>query len=248
MAAAKPFPWWPATAVAAVALVAATALLRLPTLPPRSPDPARLPTVSVTRDPAGHSGLLAEQRAAFDPATLFLPAPLSRGATVLPDKLRPEVAVPTAVVPDQTLFFSQDRLAKSDAGARLTVQFGEFVPPPTTATELTVRPDAPLTLGRTEGNIKILPPRAGWVEAVAARSGQVIWAGELAAAPTAGAIDWQPLELLGMVVPAGLVGNLVVTQSSGSEDVDKNVRQQLTQVLRVGARLPPGQYTFRVGP
>ncbi len=248
MVSAKPFPWGPVAAVIAVAAVAAVALLRFPASPPRGEEAPHLPTVGVTKpDPAGRSVLLAEKLAAYDPTALFLPAPLNSGESVLPARLRPEAGVPADTVPDRKLVFSPDSLAGGD----LAVQFSDPVAPPADAVEglkLAARPEVPLALGRTDWNLSKLRPRAGWVEAVAADSGRVVWAGDLGAAPAAAGGDWQPLELLGTVASAGLVGDLVVTTSSGSDEVDRNVRQQRAQGVRVGARLSPGRYTFRVGP
>lgn len=238
-------------ASAAVLVVAAAALLRLPGAPPAGQGRAPLPTVSVTNPgPTGSSPLLAEKLKLDDPTLLFMPADAERGETLLNGSLRPDAGVPAATVTDQKLSFSPDSLG---AGT-LAVQFSEPVPAPQNALEglrLTERPDAPLTLGRTDNSATNLPTRTGWVEAVATAktaNSQVAWSGELGRSDRVPAGDWDPLELLGAVAPSGLVGNLVVTRSSGSETVDNQIRQLLTLTLHVGQRLPPGIYTFRVGP
>jgi hypothetical protein len=252
MAAAANFPWLRASAVVAILAVAAAALLRLPAAAPDSPARPNLPPVRVTKlGPAGSSVLLAEKLELDDPTLLFMPAPVDRGEAVLPGARRPEAGVPAATVPDKKLFFSAESLAAKNAAGDLAVQFSEPVPAPKNPTgglKLTDRTDVPLTLGRTDDKTAQPPARAGWVEAVAAGSGQVVWAGALGGAEVAPSGDWDPLELLGAVAPAGLVGDLVVTRSSGSDTVDSQIRLLLAQTLRVGERLPPGLYTFRVGP
>jgi hypothetical protein len=96
-----------------------------------------------------------------------------------------------------------------------------------------------------------LSGRLAQVEAVEMGSGKVLWSLVLPPTAEAGApaSGWQPLELQGTVGPAGLVGGaLAVRRGSGSAKVDDYFRDRLTQGARVGERLPPGVYLFRVGP
>jgi hypothetical protein len=63
-----------------------------------------------------------------------------------------------------------------------------------------------------------------------------------------GAGAWRPLEFNALVSPAGLVGTLVITERSDSEEVNAFFRDYLTRTFRVGERLPPGMYRIVVGP
>jgi hypothetical protein len=60
--------------------------------------------------------------------------------------------------------------------------------------------------------------------------------------------DWQPFELMGVVSRSGQVGELVVTSSSGSEEIDDFFRFHLKKNMRIDDRLRPGFYVLRIGP
>jgi hypothetical protein len=56
------------------------------------------------------------------------------------------------------------------------------------------------------------------------------------------------MELLGIVTSEGLASGPDVTQSSGADEVDDFFREHLAHEIRVGDKLPPGFYAFRLGP
>jgi hypothetical protein len=56
------------------------------------------------------------------------------------------------------------------------------------------------------------------------------------------------MELLASLDVAGFTGAPLIVQGSGSDRVDKVVREALVRGLHLGQRLPPGFYVFRVGP
>jgi hypothetical protein len=132
-----------------------------------------------------------------------------------------------------------------------SLKFPGVMPAPANATEalaLTEQPGAtPLALGLAAGKLSPLPARLGVVEASEARSGRVVWTAELTADGTS-LVAWQPFELMGRVASDGLVGGLAVTRSSGSDEVDKIFRERFARDERVGQRLPPGLYLFRIAP
>jgi hypothetical protein len=64
----------------------------------------------------------------------------------------------------------------------------------------------------------------------------------------AGSADWQPAEFLVSVTVSGILGRPVETASSDLEDVDVFFRDYLAKTLRLGERLPPGNYRVVVGP
>ena len=232
MRAGGKFPWW-ATVPVAVALAAALAGMRLPAVP----EPAHLSGAALTL-----TLVPTEGREMLDPSSLYL---AGQGRTLG----RAGAARPGAPALGAEFAPVFDALVGPDLG-RLTGSAG--VPAgPIEGLELTDKADAPLAIGRADGNFPPLAKRLAQVEAVAAGSGRVVWSLELppteeADAPKGG---WQPLELIGTVGPAGLSGGgLVVRISSASAKVDDYFRERLARGARVGERLPPGVYLFRVGP
>ncbi|MET0263629.1 MAG: hypothetical protein ABW223_12070 [Rariglobus sp.] len=199
----------------------------------------KLPALGLTRaDPSLSGELLAEQLAAYDPAPLFIPSPMTSSQTPLPEENKPGVDGPFAALPAQ--------LTKTGP-----VNFPPPVALPPSAVaglRLTERAEAPLVIGRIDAVGKELANRLGYVEAVLAGSGRVALALALPGAPDAPNVDWQPLELAGAVDRSGVVGELVVTSSSSSSEVDEYFRFHLRKNVRIGERLPAGFYVFRVGP
>jgi hypothetical protein len=113
---------------------------------------------------------------------------------------------------------------------------------------LTERTEAALALGRADVAGEGLVVRAGQIEAISLDSGRVVVTHTMPEAPDMPGGDWQPLELMGAITRAGFVGELVVTSSSGSEEMDDFFRFHLRKNVRIDARLRPGFYAFRVGP
>ena len=108
---------------------------------------------------------------------------------------------------------------------------------------------APVGFGREGRRVVPETARGGFLEVLAAGTGERVLAVELPEtfAPPAGK-TWEPLELLAIVDVAGLAAPLVVTESSRVEEVDVHFRRQLRQVFRLGERLAPGVYRVVVGP
>ena len=103
--------------------------------------------------------------------------------------------------------------------------------------------------GRREKELQPLPARGGYVEVVAAATGQRVLAEALPTTlgPVAGK-PWEPMELYAVVDAAGLAAPLVVTEGSRVDEVDAHFRKVLAQTFRIGERLPPGFYRIVVGP
>jgi hypothetical protein len=104
-------------------------------------------------------------------------------------------------------------------------------------------------LGRDDRAVKPLVSRVGFVEVFDSGTGHQVF-GELlpAAADTSSDKPWEPMELLATVDAAGLTTPLIVTSSSGVEEVDAHLRKFLARTFRIGERLPPGIYRIVVGP
>jgi hypothetical protein len=107
-----------------------------------------------------------------------------------------------------------------------------------------------LGFGRSDVPAQTLQARAGFVEVISAASGERIL-GEPLQMPEArvpGDKPWAPLEFRARIDAAGLVIPLVVTTSSGVEEVDAHFREFLAKTYRIGERLPPGFYRLIVAP
>jgi hypothetical protein len=103
--------------------------------------------------------------------------------------------------------------------------------------------------GRQERVVERLPARGGFVEVVAAATGERVLAEALppSMGPVAGKA-WEPMELFAAVDAAGLAVPLVVTEGSRVDEVDAHFRKVLAQTYRIGERLPPGFFRIVVGP
>lgn len=233
------FPWVAVSAVVAFVAVAAVAWLEVPQADPdyaKDKPHAGLELTRVEADPEG--ALLAEQLAAYDPAPMFIPSAMTSSAPALPDEARPEASGPFAAISPE--------LVKT-----APLVFPAQVPVPLGAVDglrAVERADAPLALGRDDLDRRALPTRFAKVEAMLADTGRVVLQFELQRDANAPESDWQPLEFSGAVARSGLVGDLVLTGSSGSEAIDEYIRARLQKTERLGQRLPRGFYVIRVGP
>jgi len=63
-----------------------------------------------------------------------------------------------------------------------------------------------------------------------------------------GADNWRPLELAAVVDAVGLVGAVMIVQSSGVEAVDEFFRDYVMSQLHLGERVGPGVYRILAGP
>lgn len=239
MAAKQRFPWVGTSAVAAFGVVIATAGLELPGDFPTPETRASLPALALTGGGAGVSQeLLAERLAAYDPAPLFIPSPMGSNDAALPEAVRRGAGGPFASLPPE--------LTKTGP-----LQFPSPVVVPRTPVEglrLTERTDAPLALQRADTAGPAVAGRMARVDAVMADNGRILLTLNLPVAAGLPQTDWQPLELMGAVTRSGLTGDLVVTGSSGSDEIDEFFRSHLRKNVRIGERLPVGFYVFRVGP
>lgn len=238
MAVKQRFPWVGVSAGAAFVVMVVAAVLRIPEHAGSSPGQA-LPVMVLTRIGSGASEeLLAEQLAAYDPTPMFIPSSMNSSDPAAPAESRLGVSGPFAALPP-------------DLTKKEILRFPSPVAIPVGSIEglrLTERASAALAIGRIDEPGGALAVRGGHIEAVALSAGRVAVTLNLPASGDIPGDDWQPLELMGAVTSAGLVGELVVTSSSGSEEVDDFFRFHLRKNVRIDARLRPGFYAFRVGP
>jgi hypothetical protein len=106
-----------------------------------------------------------------------------------------------------------------------------------------------LGFGRSDAPLQSLPSRVGFVEVLSAETGARVL-GELLSgeARVPGDKAWAPLEFLARIDAAGLAAPLIVTTSSGVEEVDAHFRKFLAKTYRLGVRLSPGFYRVIVAP
>lgn len=244
MAQTPRFPWVTVSAVVAVGLVSTTAWLQIPIAQTVEQESEPLPVLIMSRPADSADGeLLAERLAAYDPTPLFIPSALTssglgetvslRGGDSKGGRDGPFRAFPAELIKNGPLPFPSN----------VPIPVG-----PLAGLRLTERSDAPLALGRVDDSGKPLARRGGYLEAVAVGSGRVVLSMRLPEAQNFPGGDWQPLELMGSISRSGLTGGLVVTASSGTDEIDAYFRFYLSENVRIGERLPAGSYVFRVGP
>jgi hypothetical protein len=202
--------------------------------------PARPPEPFVRVGAAAGAGseLLREKADIFDPAPLFVPTERNYSQRGLPAAL---VKQPGGVF--------------GDFGAKLSFAEGGLTPyaleAPSGADSLPEilarNNEAPFSgLGEVDAARNPLAVRAALVRI------NLLGSNEIKDIDLAGAVpprtDFPPLEFLVLVGSAGLIGEPVIAQSSGSEDVDGFFLQFLTRTARLGAVLAPGRYRVTVGP
>ncbi len=239
MAATQRFPWVGVSAVVALALIGVVAGLRLPESVDVSAEKQALPSLILTRTgPEASAELLAEQLAAYDPTPMFIPSVMNSSTPAIPPAARPGAGGPFAALPPDLI----------KTGVLRFPSLVSIPANPVGGLRLTERSDAALVMGRMDTVGEGLSLRSGRIEAVALNRAQVSLTLDLPAGLKVPGGDWQPLELVGAVTRAGLVGELVVTVSSGSEEIDDFFRFHLKKNVRIDARLRPGFYAFRVGP
>jgi len=239
MALKQRFPWIGVSAVVAFMVVVTVAGLRIPDYVGVSNKEVVLPMLGLTQiGPDASAELLAERIAAYDPAPMFIPSPMSSSDSVIEREDQVGAGGPFEALPPS--------LTKTGP-----LRFGSTVPVPVDPVEglrLTERADAALAVGRTDAVGERLFDRGGQIEAISIENGHIALTLNLPETSDMPRTDWQPLELMGAVTRAGFIGELVVTASSGSDEIDDFFRSHLAKNVRLDARLQPGFYAFRVGP
>jgi hypothetical protein len=240
MPANQRFPWVAVSAIVSAGVLTAVTWLQPPGSRKREEALATFPPLGLTQlTPASPTGLLVEQLAAYDPAPLFMPSPMNSSEPPLLGAAGLNANSPfDALVPELT------KTGAMKFPSPVTVPAN-----PVDGLRLTERADAPLALARTDPKLKPLGTRVGQIEVVNAASGRVVSVMDLPPASTElPEGEWQPLEMMGAVTRAGLIGDLVITTSSGSVEIDEYFRSHLKRNVRIGDRLSQGFYAFRIGP
>lgn len=238
MAVTARFPWVAASAAAAVGVLVAVVLLPIPDEVNKHAGADGLPTLGLMRMSAETANeLLAERLAAYDPAPLFIPSAMNSDGAAITAVSHSGGRGPFAELGTASMHTS-------------AVDFSTTVKIPASPIEAlaaTGRGDGALGLERTDEPEAATVERGGRVEVVAVEGGAVVTRLSLPAEANGAVVEGQPLELLGAVTPAGLLGECVVTVSSGSSEVDEYYHSLLQSKVLIGVRLPVGFYTFRIG-
>jgi hypothetical protein len=210
-----------------------------------APKPVKTATgasaVSITR--IGGDNKLLEQVALYDPKPLFLPTTINNSDPELPASFRREPGRALKSIPPRLTYREYE----------MNVVLPEAISVPADAVQAVRVGDAPnpfFAFGRVNYPYTPLSPRLALLEVLQSRTGRTVLSSPLQARPADKfpSVDWQPLEMVVAVESSGLVGEPTVTSGSGFEEVDRYFRDLLLQHFRLGARLPPGFYTLRIGP
>jgi hypothetical protein len=228
--------WFFAVAGAVVIGLAVLGLFRAPApAPARSNPPAPLAIVEIApRDAAMH-----EPADFSDPTPLFLPTQWNAKPNILPG---------TTIREPGDDFRYEGQFTFAVSAAKLSFPAKVNVPEkPVDALGLWGAEGPFLGMGQADLKIEPLAGRDALVEVVTASDGRQVFTQVLKAASPPGG-DWQPMEFLVAVEPAGLVGLPAPAPSSNAVEVAAYFQNYLAKVLRVGERLAPGIYRIKVGP
>ena len=183
--------------------------------------------------------VLRERAEYFDPTPLFFPTEHNFGANALPDNARRR---PGEVFGSYAPKFNFSEQVLGSYGMEVTAA------PERLADVLAQGNEAPFAgYGQADAILKPLPPRSGYLEVKNLATGKIIVAQSLEDLKLPKK-DFDPMEFFVAVGPAGLVGDPVLTASSGWEETDLFFRDFLAQTASLGERLSPGRYRVFVGP
>lgn len=206
--------------------------------PGRETSKAPFVRVAVAGSQSGDR-VLAERSELFDPTPLFIPTERNFGQGWLPARVVRQ--------PDQVFGNYEAKLNFEDNGIA-TYGVSTETAPDSLSEVLARGNEAPLAgLGQVDVARTPLAPRAGFIEVKNLKDGHLAISAPLTAVELPRR-DFAPMEFLITVGDAGLLGEPVLTASSGFEDLDAILRVYLAKRGRVGEKLPPGRYLVFVGP
>ncbi len=228
--------WFFAGIGALVIGLAVMVFFRVPMAPPApSKPPPPLPAAKT----APKMAAIPERARFSDPTPLFLPTQWNARPNTLPGA--------TVREPGDDYHYEPPFSFALNA-ARLTFPARVDVPDkPVDALGLWGAEAPFLGLGQTDLKVEGLSGRDARVEVMTADTGRQVFTQALKDARPPGG-DWQPMEFLVAIEPAGLVGLPAPASSSNAVEVAVYFQNYLAKVLRVGERLAPGFYRIKVGP
>lgn len=205
-------------------------------------NPAKQPApfIQMAGDGAGSTDqILREKAEYFDPTPLFFPTEWNYGHTTLPLNLRQGMGQVFVSFPPN---FTASELGIKDY-ASIGGAGSERLPD-----ILSAGNQAPFAgFGRFDLATTGLVDRSAFLEVRGFGNRDTAINQALVGLPFA-PVDFDPIEYLATVGPAGLIGDLSIVSGSGVDETDVFFRNYLVNAFRLGARLAPGQYQVRVGP
>ena len=231
---------WLGLALASAATAAWWSLMRseLPVRTGTAAKPAQ-PLVRLAKA-GGVSGdeVLREKSELMDPTPLFFPTKWNYGQRPLQEGRLKQ--------PGQVFGSFEPKLT---VGEQNIANYGaEATPVPEKLVDVLVQGnEAPFAgMGQIDAQRSTLTVRAGYLEVREQKNGNIITAQQLSGIVIPRS-DFAPVEFLVLVGTAGLIGEPVLTNGSGWDEVDIFFRTYLVKSYRLGERLPPGQYRVSVG-
>ena len=242
-AGAGKFPWVPATLGAAALVFGGGFLVSIPVAPEPTGFEAQPPgeVLAMARFSESQADArVAEHLELRDPTPLYLPTRWNSGV-VQPSMTREASPGTSFEAIEPKLVFGRDEP---------DVAFPEVLSLPRTAAAAVrnepVRP-AFDELARREISPVMLDERGAFAEVRRADDGRSIFAGPVDMAwPESGLLP--PVELLLAVDATGLIGDPVVTESSGDPEVDQQAVEVVGASRGIRAVLRPGIYRILLGP
>ena len=182
--------------------------------------------------------VLQEKAELMDPTPLFFPTEWNYGQRPL--------RVERLKQPGQVFGSFEPKLT---VGEQNIANYGaEATPVPEKLVDVLVQGnEAPFAgMGQIDAQRPTLTVRAGYLEVREQKNGNIITAQQLSGIQLPQS-DFAPVEFLVLVGAAGLIGEPILTNGSGWDEVDVFFRTYLVKSYRLGERLPPGQYRVLVG-
>ena len=232
------------TVLVALVVLAAT-MVRLPKPIELKTPVQKTSEIAIARvDPTGGNVALLQQVELYDTMPLFLPTPINNSDPNLSTTMRHEPGSAFKPIPPKPIFVEYEKL-------NIALPDPIIVPGnPVEALHIGETANPIFTFGLINYPYTPLPVRLAFLEVLQTKTGRTVLAEPLSAQKSGGlpAVDWQPLEMVVAIETTGMVGEPTVTAGSSFEEVDDYFRAFVVKQFRLGARLPPGFYTLRIGP
>jgi hypothetical protein len=182
--------------------------------------------------------VMREQAEMFDPTPLFFPTKWNFGQSVEAENVRPQ---PGQVFGSFGPMFTFTEREMKSYGAEATAA------PEKIADVLIQGSEAPFDgLGQVDAALPPLPERDALIEVRGFTGGKRVLSETLVGvAPPR--LDFAPVEFLVAVNRLGIIGQPVLSNGSGWDEVDGFFREYLVKNFRVGERLSPGRYWIVIG-
>ncbi|MBL9214129.1 MAG: hypothetical protein JNG83_01505 [Opitutaceae bacterium] len=182
---------------------------------------------------------LRERAELFDPTPLFFPTKWNYGQGLAIERVRRQ--------PGQVFGSFEAKFVYADQSLK-SYGMGPSLVPDQVMDVVIQGNEAPFAgLGQVDTPRQPLAERAGYIEIRTLDYGKII-IGQSLKELTPPRAEFAPAEFLLVVSPLGVVGEPVLTGTTGWEEVDRYLRDFLVKTYRVGERLNPGRYRVLFGP